>query len=238
MEDKPKITLYGDYASQPTRACYVFLKYNKVPFEFKQVRVTKLEQYSPEFKKINPNAKVPALTDGDISMFESHTILRYLHESRKLPDHWYPRTDFRERAKIDEYLDWHHNGIRLGAGGYIFRKYMSSLTGKPAPKESINESLMNLKKSFKLMEQYWLKDDKQKYLLGNELTLADFSCASEITQIIPSNIASILDGYPKVKAWFQRILDISEFNKVHHKAIATLSKYFQIIDDQGNKPKL
>ena len=155
-----EITLYGDYASQPTRAVYCFLKINKVPFQFKEVRVTRLDQYSPEFKKINPNAKVPALTDGDLNLFESHTILRYIHESRNLADHWYPRNDQRKRAKIDEYLDWHHNGLRLGAGGYIFRKYVSPLTGKPAPKDAIMESLMIFKKSLKLMESYWLKDEK------------------------------------------------------------------------------
>jgi hypothetical protein len=39
----------------------------------------------------------------------------------------------KKRAKVDEYLDWHHNGLRLGAGGYFFRKYVSPITGKPAP---------------------------------------------------------------------------------------------------------
>jgi hypothetical protein len=56
-------------------------------------------------------------------------------------------------------LDWHHNGLRLGAGGYFFRKYMSPLTGKPAPKELIQESLMILQKALTLMENYWLKDE-------------------------------------------------------------------------------
>ena len=111
---------------------------------------------------MNPNAKVPALTDGkDINLFESHTILRYIHETRQLPDSLYPRSDLRKRAKVDEYLDWHHNGLRLGAGGYLFRKYISPLTGKPAPKEAIEESLQILKRALKLMETYWFRDEKQ-----------------------------------------------------------------------------
>ena len=102
-----------------------------------------LDQYKPEFKQINPNGKVPALIDGDLNLYESHTILRYLHQTRpdKMPDSLYPTKDLRKRAKIDEYLDWHHNGLRLGAGGYLFRKYVSPLTGKAAPKEAIQESL-------------------------------------------------------------------------------------------------
>ena len=141
MESKDKLIVFGDYASQPSRAVYCFLQINKVPFEFKEVRVMKMEQYKPEFKKINPNGTVPAISDknGQINLFESHTILRYLHETRGTPDHWYPK-DPRKRAKVDEYLDWHHNGLRLGAGGYLFRKYISPFTGKAAPKEAIEES--------------------------------------------------------------------------------------------------
>ena len=78
MESK-KLVLLGDYGSQPTRAVYCLLTINKVPFDFKEVRVLKMEQYSEDFKKVNPNAKVPAITDGDVNLFESHTILRYLH---------------------------------------------------------------------------------------------------------------------------------------------------------------
>ncbi len=128
-----KLILMGDYGSQPTRAVFCFLKINKVPFEFLEVRDFKLEQYTSEFKKINPNGKVPAIIDGQVNLFESHTILRYLHETRNLPDHWYPRNDFRKRAKVDEYLDWNHNGLRLGAGDYLFRKYVLPFTGKTAP---------------------------------------------------------------------------------------------------------
>ncbi len=132
--NKEGLVLYGDYGSQPSRAVFLFCIINKIPHEVKEVRVIQMEQYSPEFKKINPNGKVPAMTDmhGKINLFESHAILKYLHESRGSPDHWYPK-DPRKRAKVDEYLDWHHNGLRLGAGGYFFRKYVSPLTGKPAP---------------------------------------------------------------------------------------------------------
>ena len=175
--EKKKLVLMGDYASQPTRAVLCFLQINKVPFEFKEVRVMKMEQYSPEFKKVNPNGKVPAITDGDVNMFESHTILRYIQETTGLPDHWYPK-DPRKRAKVDEYLDWHHNGLRLGAGGYLFRKYISPFTGKAAPKEAIQESVMIFKKALSLMETYWLASTP--YLTGSEPTIADLSAACEL----------------------------------------------------------
>ena len=144
----------------------------------KEVRVMKMEQYTPEFKKINPNGKVPAIVDGNVNLFESHAILKYIHATRNLADHWYPK-DPRARAKVDEYLDWHHNGLRLGAGGFIFRKYVSPFTGKPAPKEAIEESKVIFKRALSLMEKYWLQGDK-KYLISDQPTIADVSAACEL----------------------------------------------------------
>ena len=51
----------------------------------------------------------------------SPAILRYLITRYKLPEHWYP-TDPCKRARVDEYLSWHHLNLRAGAGGIIFNK--------------------------------------------------------------------------------------------------------------------
>lgn len=61
---------------------------------------------------LNVAKKVPALKEGDFTLGESHAIMKYLHSTRELPDHWYPK-DAKQRAKIDEYLDWHHTSTLL-----------------------------------------------------------------------------------------------------------------------------
>ena len=65
--------------------------------------------------KINPMAKVPAIVDTENNLFlaESHSIMRYL--CLKSPTHlnkWYPVNDLAKRAKIDEYMDFHHTNTR------------------------------------------------------------------------------------------------------------------------------
>ena len=47
--------------------------------------------------------------------------MKYFIDKYQLPDHWYP-SDTQKRAKIEEYLNWHGNGIRMGAAGYMFNK--------------------------------------------------------------------------------------------------------------------
>ena len=67
---------------------------------------------------------MPAIVDGDFVLFESHAILRYLQGKYGKTDHWYPSTDLAKRAKIDQYLDWHHTNLRVNATGYLVYRFM------------------------------------------------------------------------------------------------------------------
>jgi glutathione S-transferase len=58
---------------------------------------------TPEYLKLNPNAKVPTLIDGDLAIWESNTILRYLAAKAGSP--LYP-TDPGARTRIERWMDW------------------------------------------------------------------------------------------------------------------------------------
>ena len=79
-----QITIYVDWASQPSRAVAAFCKMANIPHQLKLVRVGKLQHREEEYIKINPNMVVPAMTEINAktgeqwNLFESHTILRYL----------------------------------------------------------------------------------------------------------------------------------------------------------------
>ena len=57
------LVLYGDLGSQPTRAVYCFMKINKIPFTLKEVNILLRDNLKPEYRRINPTAKIPAITD-------------------------------------------------------------------------------------------------------------------------------------------------------------------------------
>lgn len=58
---------------------------------------------TPEFKAMNPNAKVPVMDEDGFILWESHAILRYL--AAKYGPEWYP-ADLQQRAIVDQWLDW------------------------------------------------------------------------------------------------------------------------------------
>jgi len=56
-----------------------------------------------DYLALNPNAKVPTLIDGDLVIWESNTILRYL--ASKSGSELYP-SDLGERSQVERWMDW------------------------------------------------------------------------------------------------------------------------------------
>ena len=50
----------------------------------------------------------------------SPTIIKYLAAKYKVADHWFPSGDLKVQARINEYLDWQHTGLRQD-GTAVFR---------------------------------------------------------------------------------------------------------------------
>lgn len=106
------------------------LAYQAIP-----VAIGKGEQFAPDFLKLSPNNKIPAILDPDgpdgipLSLFESGAILAYL--GRK-SDRFFP-ADERARAEVEQWLYWQMAGIGPAYGqASHFLFYAPQLTDDPA----------------------------------------------------------------------------------------------------------
>ena len=104
----------------------VMLEELGVPYTVKYVNIGAGDQFDPEFLKIAPNNRMPAIVDPEgpdgkpISIFESGAILQYL--GRKF-DKFYPK-DERARSKVDQWVMWQMGGLGPMAGQtHHFRIY-------------------------------------------------------------------------------------------------------------------
>lgn len=98
------------------------------------------EHLSEEYKKnVNRFGKVPAIVDGDFKLSESPAILRYVLEKHPVEDFWYPE-NVKERARVDEYLSWAHNNIRMVIAMSFFSKFRDPILfgQKPDPENVSN----------------------------------------------------------------------------------------------------
>jgi len=75
----------------------------KMPYERVDVGRQFNNTQTPEYLAKNPNAKVPTLEDGNVVIWESNTILRYVAAKARSP--LYP-TDLAQRTQVERWMDW------------------------------------------------------------------------------------------------------------------------------------
>ncbi|XP_021735851.1 glutathione S-transferase T1-like [Chenopodium quinoa] len=199
------LKIYGDRKSQPTRAILIFCKANGIQFEEVKIRLFTSDVQTPEYQAIHPLKKVPAIADGDFTLFESHAILTYLACWYQVPDHWYP-ADLRKRAKVQSVLDWHQTTLRYGSTRYLINTVLAPTFGKTPNPQVAAEYEQILVQSLSTVETLWLKGDA-KFLLGNDQpSVADLALVCEIMQLHvldEKDRARILSPYKKVQEWIE-----------------------------------
>src|SRR5258708_18113723 len=114
------IKFYYNTAPNPTKVALCLeemgLKYELVP-----VDTRKGEQHTAAFLAVNPNAKVPAIVDDDVTVFDSNAILLYLAEKT---GQFLPGTALQARVAMLSWLMFVASGIGPYSGHAAhFRNY-------------------------------------------------------------------------------------------------------------------
>ncbi|KAL7594265.1 hypothetical protein Lser_V15G27658 [Lactuca serriola] len=213
------LKVYADRMSQPSRAVLIFCKINGIDFEEIRVDVLKNQQFSPEYKAINPMHQVPAIVDGRFKLFESHAILIYICSAFPgVASHWYPG-DLSKRAKIHSVLDWHHSNLRRGSAGLVFNTILAHNDAHHAYPQVVNQAEGILMKSLNKLETFWLKDGR--FLVGSsQPSIADISLVCEIMQLqllSEKECERILSPFKKVVQWIEdtKKATAPHFDEVH-----------------------
>ncbi|EGC30872.1 hypothetical protein DICPUDRAFT_40819 [Dictyostelium purpureum] len=216
-----KVILYADLISQPSRAILFFLIKNNINHEVKLVSIAKMQQTTDDYAKINPFKKLPAIEHGGRVFIESHNILRYLSQEFKIDSMYGPTLI--DKCNIDTYLDWHHLGLRRYASTLFFQKFVLPNFGKQSNESFIKDSEYNLPKSLKQIEDIFLKNGQNKFLIGNNLTIADFSCYAEIKQL--EMIKYDFSKFKILNDWMKRVEELDgclQSNKILNRIVSKL----------------
>ncbi|XP_006822345.1 glutathione S-transferase theta-1-like [Saccoglossus kowalevskii] len=196
------LTVYYDVMSQPCRSVLLFCEVNGIPYEKEVVSIGKGEHMSEEFSQINPENKLPAIKDGLFCLRESVAILKYLAAKYNTADHWYPR-DLQKRAKVDEYLAWHHGNTRKDAIFVFWTEVLiPRMRGTEINQPRLKKAVAAFDNTMDKIEKIFLKD--QKFLCGDDITLADIMAVPEFLQLTASG-RDIAPDSPKINAWIERV---------------------------------
>jgi GST-like protein len=171
------------------------------------INITKGEQFDPEFIKINPNSKIPAIVDPDgpggepISMMESGAILIYLAQKSGL---FWPK-DPRGQSEVLQWLFFQVGGVgpMFGQFGHFF-KYAVDKCDHPYPIERYSTEAKRL---LKVLDQ---RLNGRQYLAMNEYTIADMATVPWVNGLRVFYKAADkleMDQFANVNSWVQRVLE-------------------------------
>ncbi|WP_158812593.1 glutathione S-transferase family protein [Methylocapsa sp. S129] len=170
----------------------VLLEELQEPFDVVGVDIFKGEQHAADFRKINPNAKVPAIVDDGVAVFDSHAILLYLAEKhgKFLP------TGRPARAATLSWLEFVATGLSPFSGQAVhFLHY--------APEDipyAKNRYVKEVERHYRILDERFAASH---FLAGDEYTIADmalFGWAASAGYILG---AKGLDDYPNVKRFME-----------------------------------
>jgi GST-like protein len=190
----------------------MFLEEAGLPYAIKPINIGKGEQFQPDFLKIAPNNRIPALVDHEptgggapVSLFESGAILLYLAEKtgRFIP------ADVHGRAEVLQWLFWQMGGLGPMAGqNHHFVQY--------APEKipyAIDRYVNETNRLYGVLDRR-LAD--RTFVAGEDYSIADMAI---YPWIVPyERQRQNLENHPHLKRWFHAIAERPATKAAYAKA--------------------
>ena len=177
----------------------LFLEESGLPYRILPINIGKGEQFHPDFLRIAPNNRIPAIVDTDptgggepISVFESGAILLYLAEKSGR----FLSADPRMRIDTLQWLFWQMGGLGPMAGqNHHFVQY--------APENLPYAIERYVKETARLYAVLDRRLADRDFVAGPDYSIADMAC---YPWIVPhTRQRQNLDDFPNLKRWFEAI---------------------------------
>jgi GST-like protein len=204
----------------------IFLEETGLQYAIKPVNIGRGEQFRPDFLKIAPNNRMPAIVDHapadggpPLSVFESGAILVYLGEKtgRFLP------AQVRQRVEVMQWLFWQMGGLGPMAGQtHHFLHY--------APEKiqyAIDRYVKETSRLYAVLDQR-LAD---REFVAGDYSIADMACYPWTVSHKRQN--QNLDEFPNLKRWFEAIRARPAVERAYDKGKAISSQ--PVVDDEAKK---
>ena len=160
------------------------------------VDLTKREQSKPEFLTLNPCGRVPVLTDGDVTLYESHAILAYLGE--KAGKMW--PTSAAGRADALKWMFFLAQHISPPLTEVVFNRIAVKVLGLKADEDAIARGEKALPRELQVLERQLAKT---KWVLGDSFTLVDCDYGPYLNAL--DRAAFSLADFPKTRGYLEAI---------------------------------
>ncbi|NOJ21720.1 glutathione S-transferase family protein [Vibrio coralliilyticus] len=191
--------LYTIVGSPNSRKVLAVINHLGLDIEIEYLDLFSGEHKQPEYVSLNPNAMVPTLVDGDVSLWESNAIIQYLAENSGIND-LYPN-ELKVRADINRWLCWELAHFNQAFGTLaleaVAKPGFLSVKGDDAV---INWAKQNLVRFSEVLERHL---EGRKFMVGDAITLADYAIVH--VEFFKESIPFDWDSYPNINDYFARM---------------------------------
>lgn len=174
-----------------------------LPYTTHLVDIGKGEQFDPEFLKIAPNNRMPAIVDPDgpdgepVSIFESGAILQYL--ARKTGQFCGPTE--RDRIAVDQWLMWQMGGVGPMAGqAHHFLKYAPQMDPPQDLPYAQDRYRNEVSRLYRVLDTQL---GKYRYVAGDFYSIADMAIWGWAS--LWEGQQQTLDDKPNLKRWLDEL---------------------------------
>jgi len=158
---------------------------------------------TPEFLAMNPHGRIPVIRDGDVIVWESHAILRYLAARHGAGAFW--SDDPAVRAQLDGWMDWSQTALQpdfLVGVFWGFYRMPEEKRNWPAIKAAMARCATDFGKLDRLLEG-------RTFLLGEALTLADITAGTSLYRYFELEIER--PAHANVERWYRTLREREPF---------------------------
>jgi GSH-dependent disulfide-bond oxidoreductase len=141
-----------------------FLEESGLAYEPLPLDTRKGQQFAPDYISVNPNPKVPAIIDGDVTVFDSNAILLY---HGKKTGRFMPPDNAVKRRELLSWLMFVATGVGPSSGQAVHFKHM-------APENipyAVNRYLYEAKRHYGILDT---RLSRNRYMLGETHTIVDW----------------------------------------------------------------
>lgn len=181
----------------------IALEEMELPYTLHLVNIGAGDQFKPDFLKIAPNNRMPAITDPEapdgkpISIFESGAILQYL--ARKT-GRFYGETE-RDRVAVDQWLMWQMGGVGPMAGqAHHFLKYAPALNPPQDLTYAKNRYRAEVARLYGVLDHQLAR---HRYVAGDFFSIADMAIWGWAS--LWQGQEQTLDDKPHMKRWLDEV---------------------------------
>ena len=184
------LTLYGSLASRAHRVVWM-LKELKLEFKHIPTNFQDGSTRAPEFLKINPNGRVPALDDDGFFIFESLAINLYLAKKHGGP---IAPANLQEDALSTQWSFWVTTEIEKPL--LLAAANLALFAPESRDGDELKAALEKLQRPFKVINEFLAS---RQYLIGERFTVADLNVAT-VLDLAPQTGLS-LAPWPHLQRW-------------------------------------